>query len=114
MTAALTSHACDGIGLGRPLAAEPYLCAEISSGRVSGAIESRMPLPLNTQSSGTQLHQIGHGEEAVSDWSAQGEVDRWIEANEREMERKEKVLPIVDSSGYAWIKAGEGFCYLES
>ncbi|KAK4561718.1 hypothetical protein LTR86_004397 [Recurvomyces mirabilis] len=112
MVAAIETGACDGVGIGRPLAAEPYLCKEILEGRVHGAIENSVPLPLNTQSSGSQLHQIGRGEEEVSDWSEEREVRRWVEANEKETERKISILPRVDSSGYAVLKAEAGFAYL--
>jgi 2,4-dienoyl-CoA reductase-like NADH-dependent reductase (Old Yellow Enzyme family) len=112
MVKAIEDGACDGIGIGRPLAAEPYLVKEILEGKVTGAIENYVPLPLNTQSSGTQLHQIGHGDELVSDWSVEAEVKRWIEAHEKETERKISILPKVDSSGYAPLKAEAGFAYL--
>ena len=39
MVSAVRDGACDGVGLGRPLGAEPYLCKEILEGRVLGAIE---------------------------------------------------------------------------
>lgn len=112
MVRAVTESACDGVGLGRPLAAEPYFCKEILSGRVTGAIENSMPRPKNTQASGMQLVQIGGGEKLVSDWSSQEEVERWLEADRKEEERKIKILPRVDSSGYAPIKAEVGFDYL--
>lgn len=112
MVRAVTDSACDGIGLGRPLAAEPYFCKEILSGRVTGAIENSMPRPKNTQASGMQLGQIGGGEKLVSDWSSQKEVKRWLEADRKEEERKIGILPRVDSSGYAPIKAEVGFDYL--
>lgn len=112
MVSALASHSCDGVGIGRPLAAEPYLCKEILEGRVAGAIENFVPLPLNTQGSGTQIHQIGRGEGRVSDWSDEGEVVRWVKANEVETERKKSILPKVDSSGYPWIEIKAGFEYL--
>ena len=105
--------ACDGVGIGRPLAAEPYLCKELLEGKVQGAIENRVPLPMNTQSSGTQLHQLGWGKEQVSDWSVEEEVQRWKEASEQETARKLRVLPLVDSSGYAWIEPVNGFAYLK-
>ncbi|MBE7181282.1 MAG: NADH:flavin oxidoreductase/NADH oxidase family protein, partial [Terriglobus roseus] len=114
MAKAVESGACDGIGIGRPLAAEPYLCSEILQGRVAGAIENFMPLPLNTQASGMQLHQVGKGEEQISDWSVESEVKRWQEANEVEAKRKMEMLPIVDSSGYAYIKPESGFAYLKT
>lgn len=114
MSQAIASGACDGIGIGRPLAAEPYLCKEILAGRVTGAIENFVPLPLNTQASGTQLHQVGHGEEMISDYSVESEVERWKEANEKETERKISVLPKVDSSGYPVMKAERGFAYLRA
>ncbi len=40
MAQALKDGACDGVGIGRPLGAEPYLCKEILEGRVTGAIEN--------------------------------------------------------------------------
>ena len=114
MVKAVRGGACDGVGLGRPLAAEPYLCKEILEGKVTGAIENYVPLPMNTQSSGTQLQQCGHGEDAISDWSVESEVKRWIEANEIEAKRKEKLLPLVDSSGYPYITPEKGFAYLKA
>lgn len=113
MVKAVEEGSCDGVGIGRPLAAEPYLCKEILEGKVFGAIENFVPLPLNTQSSGTQLHQIGWGKGQISDWSVQSEVDRWKEAMEKETKRKLDILPLVDSSGYAWIEPVNGFAYLK-
>ncbi|KAK0938802.1 hypothetical protein LTR29_009652 [Friedmanniomyces endolithicus] len=112
MSAAIASGACDGVGLGRPLGAEPYLCKEILEGRVTGAIENFVPLPLNTQATGTQLQQVGIGDRLVSDWSDEGEVQRWVEANEKETARKIGILPKVDSSGFPPLKAEVGFEYL--
>ena len=40
MAQAVKDGACDGVGIGRPLGAEPYLCKEILEGRVTGAIEN--------------------------------------------------------------------------
>jgi len=112
MARAVSSGACDGVGLGRPLAAEPFLCREILSGRVAGAIENLVPLPSNTQASGSQLHQIAHGEPSVSDWSVESEVQRWARADEAEARRKVALLPRVDSSGFAALRAEAGFEYL--
>lgn len=112
MSKAVKDGSCDGVGIGRPLAAEPFLCKELLEGRVTGAIENFMPLPLNTQASGTQLHQIGHAEELISDYSVESEVKRWQEANTAETDRKISILPKVDSSGYPYIKAEQGFAYL--
>jgi hypothetical protein len=67
---------------------------------VTGTIENYVLLPQNTQASGSQLHQVGKGEERISDWSDKGEARRWVEAFEKETERKIKILPRVDSSGY--------------
>lgn len=36
MAQAIKDNACDGIGIGRPLGAEPYLCKELLSGRITG------------------------------------------------------------------------------
>lgn len=114
MARAVSEGSCDGIGMGRPLAAEPFLCKEILEGRVNGAIENFVPLPLNTQASGTQIHQVGLGDELISDWSVESEVKRWEDANEEETERKKSVLPKVDSSGYPILKAEKGFAYLQA
>lgn len=112
MARAVSENSCDGVGIGRPLGAEPFLCKEILEGKVTGAIENFVPLPLNTQATGSQLHQVGKGEKLVSDWSDEGEVKRWVDANEKETERKIKLLPKVDSSGYPVLRAEVGFEYL--
>ncbi|KIW98717.1 uncharacterized protein Z519_00380 [Cladophialophora bantiana CBS 173.52] len=114
MVRAVECGACDGVGIGRPFAQEPYFSKEILSGRITGAIENFSPLPLNTNSSGTQIHQIGKGHELISDWSDESEVKRWMEADEKEVERKASILPVVDSSGYPPLKAEVGFAYLET
>jgi hypothetical protein len=75
-------------------------------------LENLVPLPLNTQGSGTQIQQIGNGDEDISDFSVQEEVERWVEANEKELERKASILPKVDSSGYPVLKAKFGFEYM--
>jgi len=114
MVSAVKDGACDGVGIGRPLAAEPFLCKEILEGKVQGSIENLVPLPQNTQASGTQIHQIGQDwvEGTVSDWSSGEEVKRWMEDLEKETERKQKVLPKVDSSGYPPTRPVDGFKYL--
>jgi 2,4-dienoyl-CoA reductase-like NADH-dependent reductase (Old Yellow Enzyme family) len=114
MVKAVSDGATDGIGIGRPLAAEPFLIKELLAGKVTGAIENFVPLPMNTQASGTQLHQIGHGHDLISDWSVESEVKRWVEANEKETQRKLSILPKVDSSGYPPFKAEAGFAYLQA
>lgn len=76
------------------------------------AIENFVPLPQNTQATGSQLHQIGHAHPLISDWSDEGEVQRWVEACEKETERKKSILPKVDSSGYPMIRAQVGFEYV--
>lgn len=114
MSKAVLEGSCDGIGIGRPLAAEPFLCREILEGKVAGAIENFVPLPFNTQASGTQLHQIGWGDSLISDWSVESEVKRWEDANQKETDRKISILPKVDSSGYPSLKAEAGFAYLSS
>ncbi|KAF2150076.1 FMN-linked oxidoreductase [Myriangium duriaei CBS 260.36] len=112
MVRALEAEACDGIGIGRPLAAEPYLCKELLSGQVSGALENKVPAALHIPAGGTQLHQIGRGEEQISDWSDEEEVKAWTVEFEKEMRRKASVLPVVDSSGFPFHRAQKGFAYL--
>lgn len=112
MVRALQDNACDGVGIARPLGAEPLLCKHILEGRVSGAIENFVPLPQNTQATGTQLHQVGKGHALVSDWSDESEVKRWIEEFEKETKRREALLPKIDSSGYPNMKAEIGVEYV--
>ncbi|KXT17524.1 hypothetical protein AC579_3227 [Pseudocercospora musae] len=54
MVRAIEDGATDGIGIGRPLGAEPFLCKEILEGKVTGAIENFMHLPKNTRATGSQ------------------------------------------------------------
>ena len=132
MAQAVSDNACDGVGIGRPLGAEPYF-VQGDPGRKSHwryvtfqvrfshefssilttklAIENFVPLPQNTQATGSQLHQIGHAHKLISDWSDEEEVKRWVEACEKETERKISILPKVDSSGYPLIRAEAGFEY---
>jgi hypothetical protein len=112
MVGAIRSGACDGIGIGRPLGAEPYLCKEILEGKVNGAIGDFVPLPKNTQATGSQLHRFGLRDKLISDWSDEEEVKRWLDANRLEEERKMAILPVVDSSRYSRIKAQSGFKYV--
>lgn len=112
MVGAVQDGACDGVGIARPLGAEPYLCRNLLEGTVTGAIENFVPLPQNTQATGTQLHQVGLGHELVSDWSDKGEVKRWLEAYEKETARKTALLPKVDSSGYPAVSAQAGYAYV--
>lgn len=42
MVGAVQDGACDGIGLARPLAAEPYFVKELLEGKLTGAIENFM------------------------------------------------------------------------
>lgn len=112
MAAAVRGGACHGVGIGRPLGAEPYLCRDLLLGAEAGALESFVPGPQSTQATGTQLAQIAHGHAAVSDYSDEDEVRRWEEEFRREAERKEAVLPVVDSSGFPLFEAQSGFYYL--
>ena len=108
MVRALQDDACDGVGIGRPLGAEPLLCKHILQGHVQGAIENFVPLPLNTQATGTQLHQVGKGDRLISDWSDESEVKRWEAENKKETARREAILPKIDSSGYPTLSAQIG------
>ncbi|KAF4551541.1 NADH:flavin oxidoreductase/NADH oxidase-like protein 2 [Elsinoe fawcettii] len=112
MVKAVEEGACDGVGIGRPLTAEPYLCRELLDGRVTGAIDNLVPLPQNTQSSGTLLHQVGKGHGFLSDFSNQEEVERWLAEFHKETERKKSILPKVDSSGCPQVTAMAKFAYL--
>lgn len=111
MVTAINQGSCDGIGLGRPLAAEPYLCREILNGTVTGALENLSPVSYLTLCSGTQLHQIALGDKTISDWSNQKEVDRWHQALQTENEHKASIFPRIDRSGYPRLIAVNGFNY---
>jgi hypothetical protein len=89
--------------------AQNHICVE---GKVNGAIENFVPLPKNTQATGSQLHQIGLGHQSISDWSDEKEVQRWLKADKVEEERKMAILPKVDSSGYPRLEARSGFQYI--
>jgi hypothetical protein len=89
------------------------LCKHILEGRVQGAIENFVPLPQNTQATGTQLHQIGNGDKLISDWSDESEVKRWVEECEKETKRREAILPKIDSSGYPALSAQIGIEYVK-
>lgn len=69
-------------------------------------------MPCEMVGTGTQLHQIGHNESMISDYSDESEVERWVEAFEKETARRQSVLPKVDSSGYPPLKPVVGFEYL--
>lgn len=58
------------------------------------------------------MHQIGHADKLISDWSDEDEVKRWIDAFKKETDRKISILPKVDSSGYPPLKAQVGFEYV--
>ncbi|KAF2196895.1 FMN-linked oxidoreductase [Delitschia confertaspora ATCC 74209] len=52
----------DGVGIGRPLCQEPYLCKEILEGKVNAAIKIKIgenDFALNSVVAGTQIKQIG-------------------------------------------------------
>jgi hypothetical protein len=113
MVQAIESNACDGIGIARPLAAEPFLCKELLEGKVTGALDTYIPMAMTTGSSGTQLHQIGKGRDSVSDYSVEDEVERYKEAWERQNKNVRSKLPKVNESEIpSWFEAKYGFEYL--
>jgi 2,4-dienoyl-CoA reductase-like NADH-dependent reductase (Old Yellow Enzyme family) len=114
MVKGVTSGACDGVGIGRPLAAEPYLCRFLIEGKVTGALENRIPLAQNTQASGTQLQQVGNGGETVSDFSNEVEVERWLDSFHKETARRRAILPKVDAPGFPPLEVQHGYEYLKA
>jgi hypothetical protein len=114
MVQAIESDACDGVGLARPLAAEPFFCKELLEGKVTGALDSYIPMAMTTGSSGTQLHQIGKGKNAISDYSVENEVNRYTEAWEKQNKDVLSKLPKVNGSEIpSWFEAKYGFEYLK-
>lgn len=58
----------DGVGLARPVCQEPRLCADILSGRVSGAIQMLMDdndFGITNVAAGTQIRQMGKDQEPI-------------------------------------------------
>lgn len=114
MLHAIESHACDGVGIGRPLAAEPYLCKELLEGKVAGALDTCIPMNMTTGSSGLQLHQMGNGEKSISDYSVEKEVERYKEAWEKQNNKVMAKLPkVTESEIPSWLEAKYGFEYLK-
>lgn len=114
MVRAIECGATDGVGIGRPLAAEPYMCKFLLEKKFAGALENRIPLAQNTQASGTQLKQVGSGGNTVSDFSNEDEVKRWMESFHKETERRRAILPKVDSSGFPPLEVSHGYEYLKA
>ena len=58
----------DGVGLARPVCQEPRLCADILSGKVSGAIKQRLDeqnFGLTNVAAGTQIRMVGKDQEPI-------------------------------------------------
>ncbi|KAH8797749.1 hypothetical protein F5884DRAFT_151143 [Xylogone sp. PMI_703] len=104
MVKALTS--ADGIGIGRPLCAEPHLCADILSGKVMGAILPKIDprsFSITALAAGAQLKQIAQGEQPI-DLSYQenaayflNALDCWIKA--MEADAKGTLYELMDLDG---------------
>lgn len=67
MAAALRAKSTDLIGLGRPLTAEPDLCAPLIAGKTAEAKKNLVPAALQTGSSIVQILELAKGEK-VSDF----------------------------------------------
>jgi 2,4-dienoyl-CoA reductase-like NADH-dependent reductase (Old Yellow Enzyme family) len=61
MARALADGSTDMIGLGRPLTAEPRLCADLLSGKASAARENRVNEAMQIAASYVQLGALGEG-----------------------------------------------------
>ena len=58
----------DGVGMGRPLCQEPYLCKDILEGKVKGAIRMRLgedDFGILLVAAGTHIQQIGNDHEPI-------------------------------------------------
>lgn len=58
MAKAITGQACDMVGLGRPLTAEPLLCNDLLSGKVAAAKPNAVNELLQTSASILQLGEV--------------------------------------------------------
>ncbi|KAF1922861.1 FMN-linked oxidoreductase [Didymella exigua CBS 183.55] len=70
----------DGVGLARPLAQEPRLCADMLAGRVSGAIKQSLDeenFGLTNVAAGTQMRQVGKDQTPL-DLSRKENVDAFM------------------------------------
>lgn len=115
MVHAIESNACDGVGIGRPLSAEPFLCKELLEGKVTGALDTYIPMNMTTGSSGLQLHQIGGGKALISDYSVEEEVERYKEAWKIQNKETTSKLPrVTESEIPTWFEAKYGFEYLKA
>ncbi|KAL1858526.1 hypothetical protein Plec18170_002725 [Paecilomyces lecythidis] len=80
---------CDGVGIGRALCQEPYLCAHILSGKVKGALLQKLDMQdfgLTGATSGLQIKQIGQDLQPI------------------DLSKEENVTKVLTAMG-AWIEA---------
>jgi hypothetical protein len=87
----------DGVGLGRPACQEPNLPKDILSGKVKGAIQTRLDennFGLQVVAAGTQMQQISQDYNPI-DLSKEHQADAfakdvgiWLEKLEQDSERK--------------------------
>ena len=111
MVEAVEKGSCDGIGLARPLTAEPHLVKHILAGKYNSALNNKVVEQYQTFSSGTQLHQIGNGEKEISDFSREEEAGRFHEALQKDTEKNVSILPRVESSGFPPLNALHKFLF---
>ncbi|KAK4503168.1 hypothetical protein PRZ48_006596 [Zasmidium cellare] len=88
----------DGVGLGRPLAQEPWLVKHLLTGEITGAIKQRQDesdYGITNMAAGSQLRRLGAGEEPL-DMSRQENEEAFGKAVEKWMEeaRSATVNPV--------------------
>ncbi|GAO47484.1 FMN-linked oxidoreductase [Saitoella complicata NRRL Y-17804] len=106
MVHAVSSGSCHGIGLGRPLTAEPFLCRDILSGSVNACLNNKLPSDMGMQivGAGSQITEIAAGKEPF-DSSDEKVVERFLEecgkAFAAMAEQKEKTagFPVFEYGG---------------
>ncbi|KAG9125702.1 hypothetical protein FRC07_006531, partial [Ceratobasidium sp. 392] len=103
MADAVRSGSCAGVGIARPACSDPYLPAEVISGKVSGATDVKLPVGdfgIQILAAGAQMEALGRGE-PVFDLSDAKVLRRFNEAVEAfQKERMENMTKGIIQAGY--------------
>jgi len=110
MAEAIRSGTCAGVGIARPACSDPYLPADIISGKVGGATENKLPpgdFGIQLVAAGVQIQSIGRGE-PIFDLSDPKALSRFGDAAQAFQKRMvEDMGKGVVSAGYFTLGAPE-------
>jgi hypothetical protein len=92
MVRALNERATDMIGLGRPLTSEPHLCADLISGKSTGAKPNLVSESLQTGASIRQFPAIAKGDppQDLSDPKVAAEMEAELKKTKLGADRQEE------------------------